>query len=54
MDQLARAIISGAQSVPALYTMNNVQVVSLALAAVVTVILIGKRRSRRKKAESVK
>ena len=47
-------IISLATSVPqavlALYTMNNVQVVSLALAAVVTAILIAKRRSRRKKA----
>jgi len=54
MDQLAKAIVLGAQSVPALYTMDNVQVVSLVLAAVVTVILIGKRRSRRKKAESMK
>ena len=50
MDQLVTAIISSSQSALALYNMNNVQVVSLALAAVVTVILIGRRRSRRKKA----
>ena len=50
MDQLANLLISGSPSVLALYAMNNVQVVSLVLAAGVTVILIARRRSRRKKA----
>jgi hypothetical protein len=50
MDQLANLLILGSPSVLALYAMNNVQVVSLVLAAGVTVILIARRRSRRKKA----
>jgi hypothetical protein len=50
MDQMANLLISGSQRVPALFAMNNVQVVSLVLAAVVTVILIARRRSRRAKA----
>ena len=50
MDQMANLLISGSQRVPALLAMNNVQVVSLVLAAVVTVILIARRRSRRAKA----
>ena len=50
MNQVADLIISGSQRVLALYTMNNVQIVALILAAVVTCILIARRRSRRKKA----
>jgi len=48
--QIISLAASVSQSVLALYTMNNVQVILLGLAAVVAAILIAKRRSRRKKA----
>ena len=50
MYQLADSILLSSQRALALYTMNNVQVISLVLAAGVTLILIARRRSRRNKA----
>ncbi len=45
-------LLSVLQAPMAFYTMNNVQVTAAALAAVVTVVLILKRRSRKQRLQS--